>query len=56
MIERKSQKGQGLIEYLLIVAVVVIAVVAFAAAFQSGACEATDAMQGNVTAAVTAAL
>mgnify|MGYP001606586392 CR=1 FL=1 len=55
MIERAHQKGQGLIEYLLIVAVVVIAVVAFATAFRGGANDATDAMNSSVTSAIQGA-
>ncbi|MBI4179746.1 hypothetical protein HY522_10035 [bacterium] len=55
MMRKESQKGQGLIEYLLIVAVVVIAIVAFATAFRDGATTATNAMSDGITSAIDGA-
>ncbi len=55
MIKHNRQKGQGLIEYMLILAVVVIAVVAFAQAFKTGASDSKTTMEDNVGSAVTEA-
>ena len=49
-IMNKNQKGQGLIEYLLIVAVVVVAVAAFATAYTTGTTTATGTMNTAITA------
>ncbi len=51
----KRQSGQGLLEYLLIVAVVVIAVVAFATVFKAGANSATTTMSTQIQSALTGA-
>ena len=53
MYGKNSQKGQGLIEYMLIIAVVVVAVVAFAVAFKDVANTATDTMQSEATNAIS---
>ena len=47
------QSGQGLLEYLLIIAVVVLAVVGFATVFRSGANSATDTMSAGIQSAIT---
>lgn len=50
------QAGQGLLEYLLIVVVVVFAVIGFATAFRSGVTNVQDTLTSNgISAAVTAA-
>ncbi|MBI4178098.1 class III signal peptide-containing protein [bacterium] len=48
MNKRKRQKGQGLLEYLLIVAVVVVAVVGFAVAFDAGTDIAKTTMTDSI--------
>ncbi len=53
MIRRKRQEGQGLIEYMLVLAVVVIAVVAFAITFKDSAENAGTTMTDNIDAAVS---
>lgn len=53
MYSKNRQKGQGLIEYMLIIAVVVIAVVAFAVAFKDVANNATQVMNSEAQNAIT---
>lgn len=47
------QSGQGLLEYLLIIAVVVLAVVGFATVFRSGANNAQNTMSSGIASAIT---
>lgn len=54
MNRKNRQKGQGLLEYLLIVAVVVVAVVGFAAAYQAGTQTLESAMTSNINTATGA--
>ena len=52
----KRLAGQGLLEYILVVAVVVFAVIGFAAAFRSGVNTVQDTLVSNgISAAVNAA-
>lgn len=49
---RSLQKGQGLIEYLLISAVVVVLVVAFSVAFRTTVSDTANVMQEQTTNAI----
>ena len=51
--EMNRQSGQGLLEYLLIIAVVVLAVVGFATVFRGGANNAQNAMSSGIQSAIT---
>lgn len=51
--EMNRQSGQGLLEYLLIIAVVVLAVVGFATIYRSGANTAQDTMNNAITQATS---
>lgn len=51
--DMNRQSGQGLLEYLLIIAVVVLAVVGFATVFRSGANNAQNTMSSGIASAIT---
>lgn len=51
----KRQSGQGLLEYLLIIAVVVVAVVGFATIFRTGANSAQTTMSAGISNAISGA-
>ena len=49
----RREAGQGLLEYLLVAAIVVFAVVGFAVAFRSGANSAQNTMSGGIGSVIT---
>jgi uncharacterized protein (UPF0333 family) len=53
MKNRKLQKGQGLIEYLLLTAVVVVAIVAFATQLNTSKGKAVGVVDAKITAAAS---
>lgn len=55
MDRKNRQAGQGLLEYLLIIAVVVLAVVGFATVYRSGANSAQTTMNSAISSATSSA-